>query len=285
MNYLTEDLAGVYEKLLNENDAKPMFHVNVNQNLNTQGFPIEVILYPQRMPPKNEKLQYETVQLVADMFVRTSDEEETFDLMDYLANRILGVKRGEFESNRITYRYACFLDFGSPSSQPVVNQGEYYAVFRLEGTVFITAADGPYMANDATTYFSLGDPIDMETSFGTPVPMSADEIEHKVVADALPIGNDYTSVIQPTAQIRTYSLTFPLCNRAFDRKLAQIIKGEGDFKCWSYDNYIYFRDDDPFTPEVPTQATVVHKCRYITGKLTRERGSFYICTLNLQEVV
>ena len=283
MNYMTEDLAGVYEKLLNENDARPMFHVNVNQNLNTQGFPIEVILYPQRVPPKNEKLRYETVQLVADMFVKTTDEDEAFDLMDYLANRILGVKRGEFESNRVKYRYASFMDFGSPSTQPLVNQGEYYTVFRLEGTVFITETDGPYMANDTTTYISLGEPIDMTNTFGTPVPMSADEIEHNVVADALPIGNNFTARIQPMAQSRKYALTFPLCNRAFDRKLAQIIKGEGDQKCWTYDNYIYFRDDDPFTPARPTQASVVHKCRYITGKLTRERGSFYICTLFLQE--
>lgn len=282
MDYKIEDFSNLYNSLLNENSTKPKFHVCINQSLNVDGSPIEVIIYPQREPPKNDKLEYESVRVSMQMFVKTTNTDDNFDFIDCIAKRILGVKRGSFISNDKSLCYASFIDYAIPRNQPVINQGEYYTVFNLEGTVFVSASDGPVISNETEICLSLGPAINLTTIFGTPVPVSACEWSHGVSAEALPIGNNFNPALEPTADNRLISLSFVLCDRTFDKHIAQLIRGENGWRGWTYINYIYLTQKDAFT-YTPLRAIDVHKCKYISGKITQEMGSFAVCDLVLQE--
>ena len=147
-----EDLASVYANLLNNKH----FNIKVNSNLDFDDESIvQGIIFAARRPFSITGLNSETMELNFEFYVNVKNEQIKLDTLKEIS-KILGSKKGVFESENNTYTYNSFLEFARPVSAPIVDMGNFTQVVLVNGTCFVSSqSSGIEISNDIETYLTF----------------------------------------------------------------------------------------------------------------------------------
>lgn len=265
MKYRVEDIAQIYNNILGNSH----FNLEVNCNLKTDGDRTQGILFAARRPFAISGLNAETLEINIEFYVNVRHHVAKLDILDEIS-KILGTHTGTFESQGVEYTFNSFLEFGRPTSAPLVDMGNFTQVIFVNGSCYISAVNGGVkMSNDIKTYLTFNGVR------GQVYPKVAN-VNNVREVDAPTKANENES----SAQIKTQGVARSLT--IYDLR---------DDICTELEKYIEVLDDtsdpaEPITVErVYPDFTVTKTCVITAGTIVEVPGSFLCIDISLQKQV
>lgn len=150
MNIRIEDIAKIYNDLIGNH-----FNIEVNCNLDVNGTQTQGIMFATRRPFAVSGLKAEALDINLEFYVNVTSKMNKLELLTEIS-KLLGTKQGSYTSNGEEFTYSSFLEFGRPTSAPLVDMGNYKQVIFVNGSCFVSAKSGGVkMSNDIKTYLTF----------------------------------------------------------------------------------------------------------------------------------
>lgn len=269
MNYRIEKIAEFFVNKLGANH----FNLDVNCNLNLDGDIVQGIMFATRRPFKINNINAESIELNFEWYVSVKNTTAKLDVLNTLS-RITGALSGYFNDGGVDYTINTFIDFGRPTTAPVVDMGDYTQVVLMSGTCLITnSISGALISNDVITEIYDKNP-GSENAVGGPVAvLSANTVLTKVVASPQKLNKNKATTYCSTQQVTT-TLSILYLKNQIDNKLLEHINLYNDESA----NKTYY-----LRRQFPTY-TILREVKLIQGSITENAGAFLQYEIVLQGV-